>query len=84
MALPHPFGLRFRHAVFFAAVIAFLLCWITYRISLLIKAMTMAGVPNCPGCGLMHTSQSASKLAGDWLFRLFGCLPYKCSVCRTR
>jgi hypothetical protein len=84
MDLPHPFGLRFREAMALLSFLMALLACLTYWISRLIQARTMAGVPNCPKCGLMHTSLPAGKGAADWLFEMFGCFPQKCSVCRFR
>ena len=83
MALPHPFGLRFRYAALLASVAVLLIGWAIYWITRVVEAVTMAGVPNCPGCGLMHTSNPTAKTRSDWLFRVFGCSPYKCDVCRA-
>src|SRR5262245_37796598 len=84
MQLPHPFGLRFRHVAVLAGVAVFLIGWIIYWVAQIVRAVTMANVPNCPRCGLMNTSASTARIAGDWVFRLFGCLPFKCAVCRNR
>ena len=84
MALPHPFGLRFRNLALLAGVAVVLISSIVYWLSRIVKAITMENVPNCPRCGLMHTSSAAAQISSDWLFRLFGCSPYKCDVCRNR
>ena len=68
----------------FAGIASLLLCWLVYWVCRVISAVTMGGVPNCPRCGLMNTSQSSPKLGWDWVFGLFGCTPYKCAVCRIR
>src|SRR5690349_3111617 len=84
VGFPHFFGLRYRQVAVGAVTAVLIAGGIVYWISRIAKALTMAGVPNCPRCGLMHTSQPAARSAADWLFRLFGCSPYKCAVCRKR
>ncbi|HTM47417.1 MAG TPA: hypothetical protein VL285_01970 [Bryobacteraceae bacterium] len=84
MDLPHPFGLRFRYIALAMAMGGVLAVYLIYWISRLVQAVTMAGVPNCPSCGLMHASQPADKSRSDWLFAYFHCAPHKCSVCRFR
>ena len=84
MPLPHVFGLRFRtlaEIILAAAILISILVYITVRI---VRAMSFDSKHACPGCHSNDVSLSTRKRAGDWVFRLLGCFPYRCQVCSTR
>jgi len=83
-AFPHLLGLRYRYLAELAGGALLALSWLAWWVSRVIGAVTMAGVPNCPRCGLLNTSRPAPSLGSDWVFRTFGCSPYRCDVCRER
>jgi hypothetical protein len=38
----------------------------------------------CPRCGALYLNQSSRRGLADFIYRAFGCLPYRCSVCELR
>lgn len=84
MPLPHVFGLRFRtlvEIIFAGAILISILVYIMVRI---VRAMSFDSKHACPGCHFNDVSLSMRKCAWDWVFRLLGCVPYRCQVCSTR
>ncbi len=84
LPLLHPFGLRFRTVVALAAIGLIVLLWLVYWIIRLVRARTLLGIDNCPGCFSTDVRKTVDKGLSDGLFRLFGCLPYRCYGCGIR
>ena len=82
--LPHFLGLRFRFVVAIAAVALVLLISVVYWIWRVVRAKTLLGIPNCPGCSSTDVRKTPDKAWPDGFFRLFGCLPYRCHGCGIR
>ena len=79
--LPHLFGFRFRVVVALAAVVLLLLISLVYWVSRVVRARTLLGVPNCPGCSSTDVQKTPDKALADGFFRLVGCIPYRCYGC---
>ncbi len=82
--LPHIFGLRFRFVLAIAAVALLVVIWLVYWIWRVVRAKTLQGIPNCPGCSSTDVRKTPDKALSDGFFRLFGCLPYRCYGCGSR
>jgi hypothetical protein len=38
----------------------------------------------CPRCGAIYINKSKQRGLTDLLYQLFGCIPYRCTVCELR
>jgi hypothetical protein len=48
------------------------------------SVLSMGGKSICPRCGALYIHLSSHRGIGDSVYRIFGCLPYRCKVCELR
>ena len=82
--IPHFFGLSYRvlaEAVFAGILVILTISYVMVQI---IKATVLASKYACPECHSTDVSVSMRTTAWDRLYRLIGCVAYRCQVCSTR
>jgi len=74
--------MRIRYEIGLGMMIVALL-YAVFR-SVRVMLLSGKGTTICPHCGSRYIHVSSTPAYIDWLFRVFGCLAYRCKVCNFR
>jgi hypothetical protein len=74
--------MRIRYQIALALAGLGLIWWLVRHLATM--ALSGKSTKICPQCGSCYINPSGTRAGGDWLFRLFGWLAYRCKVCNYR
>ena len=79
-------GLDRRMRIRYKLGLGMLALFLLYALFRSIRTMVLSGkgMNICPQCGSPYIHLSGTRAYVDLLFRIFGCLPYRCRVCSIR